>query len=155
MSQALAASPEGTVMGPVVEVRIVKIIDEHGIEIAIPSIARLANPIYVVISRDTECFVNGIHDHKEELRSSDEMFTSERGFNCSKETRAPNSIKETCASPPSNLVSDALFKKTVIPRGERKWITIHANPSTRKGLLTQVSKMITTMVRQHDQDERE
>ena len=44
---ALAANLEGTVMGPVLEVHIVKIIDGYGIEVAIPSIAkRFVNEIH-------------------------------------------------------------------------------------------------------------
>ena len=107
-----------------------------------------------VISRETERFVNEIHDHKEELRSSNELLTAERGSNSSKEICAPKSIKETCASPPSDPIGDYLFKKTITPRGERKWITIDVNPSTRSGLRTKVSKMLTKMVCQYDQDER-
>ena len=69
----MAAFPEGTIIGPVLEVRIVKILDEYGMEVAIPSIVRPVNTSYVVISRGTERFVNEIHDHKEELRSSSEL----------------------------------------------------------------------------------
>ena len=130
----MAASPEGTIIGPVLAVQVVKILD--GIGIAIPSIGKPAYSSYVVISRETERFVSEIHDHKEELRSSNELLTADRGFNSSKETFAFNNIKETCASPPSNPIGDSLFKKTVIPRGERKWITIDANLSPRNGLPT-------------------
>ena len=55
----------------------------------------------------------------------------------------------------SNPIIDSLFKKTFTPTGERKWITVTANPSPRKGLLTQVSKAITKNTSHHDQDERE
>ena len=83
--------------------------------------------------------MNDIHDHREELRSSDELLTAEKGS---------NSIGALNRG-------DSLFKKTVIPGGERKWITIEANPSPRDGLPTRVSKMFTKMVRHYDQDERE
>ena len=72
----MAAIPGGTTIGPVVEVRNVKIVEEHGIEIANPSIDKPANASYVVISRETKRFVDEIHDHKEELRSSDELLTA-------------------------------------------------------------------------------
>ena len=75
-----------------------KIIDGYGIDIAIPSIVILANTSYVVISRETERFVNENYDHKEELRSSSELLTAERGSISSKEICASNSKKETCAS---------------------------------------------------------
>ena len=100
-------------IGLVLDVRIVKILEEHGAE---PSIAKPANTCYVVVSRETECFVNEIHDHKEELRSSSELLTAfqksernephgeERGSNCVKETCAPKGYKETCANPLSNPI---------------------------------------------------
>ena len=57
--------------------------------------------------------------------------------------------------PSQQSLGDSLFKKTVIPRGDRKWITIDANPSPRSGLPTKVSKMVTKMVRHCDKDECE
>ena len=110
-----------------------------------------------MISTETERFVHEIHDHEEELRSSNELLTAERGSNRSEETCALNSIKETSANPLSNPIIGYLFKKkkTVIPKGERKLITVAANPSPRSGLPTKVSKMVTKMVRHYDQDERE
>ena len=50
-------------------------IDLYGIEVAIP----IANTSYVVLSRETERFVNEIHDHKQELRSSDELLPEVQG----------------------------------------------------------------------------
>ena len=102
----MAAIPEGTLFGPVLEVQVVKILDGYGTEIAIPSIDKPAYTSYFVISRETERFVNEIHDQKEELRSSNELLTAERGSNRSQETCALNSIKETCASLPSNPFGD-------------------------------------------------
>ena len=106
---------EGTIIGPVLEVQIVKILVGYGIEIAIPSIVKLANTFYVVKSRETERFVNETHDHKEGLRSRNELLTAERGS---------NSVKETCASSPSNLVGDSLIKK-VNENGLRLMRTLH------------------------------
>ena len=110
---------EGTIIGPVLEVQIVKILDGYGIEIAIPSIDNPVNTSYVVISTETQRFLNETHDHKD-LRSSDELLTAERGSNGSKETCAPNSSNDTAASPPSNPFGGSLLKRTVIPGGERK-----------------------------------
>ena len=78
-AQALAAIPEGTIIGPVLEVHVVKILDEYGTEVAIPSIANPTYTSYVVISREAERFVNEIHDQKEELRSSNELLTELQG----------------------------------------------------------------------------
>ena len=66
----LSAIPEGTTIGPVLEVHVVKVHDGYGTEVATQSTAKLRNTPYVVISRETERFVNEIHDHKQELRST-------------------------------------------------------------------------------------
>ena len=153
-SQVLTAVPEGTLIGPVLEIQNVKILDGSGIEVAIPSIANPPNS-YVVTSRETERFVNEIRDHKGELRSSGELLTAEKGSNRSQESGALNSIKETCASSPTNFVGDSLSKTTVLPGSERKLITVEANPFPRSGLPSKVSKMMTKMVRHYDQDECE
>ena len=91
-----------------------KKLDGCGLEVVIPSIANAVNTSYFVISRETKRFVNQIHDHMQELRSSNELLTAERGSN-SKETCALNSIKETWASFPSNLIG-AGFADTKIVR---------------------------------------
>ena len=75
-TRALATIPEGTILGPVVEVHIVKILDEYGKEVAFPSICRPKDTSCVVISIETERFVNEIHDHKQELRSSNELLAA-------------------------------------------------------------------------------
>ena len=59
-AQALAAIPEGTIIGPVWEVHIVKILDGRGIEVVIPSIANPMGTFYVVKCRETERFVKKI-----------------------------------------------------------------------------------------------
>ena len=75
-TQALSAIPEGTVVGQDAEVHVVKILDGFGIEVAIQSIANPELPTYVVISREEERFVNEIHDHRQELRSSNELLAN-------------------------------------------------------------------------------
>ena len=113
------------------------------------------NTSYVVISRETERFVNEIHDHKEELRSSNELLTVEKGSNSSQETGALNGIKETFVNPPSNPMGDSFFRKTVIPRSERKWITIEADPSPRGGFACKGIHNGHEDGSSYDQDERE
>ena len=49
------------------------ILDEYGFEVAIPSICKPWDTTYVVISTETERFANEIHDHKEEVKSSNEL----------------------------------------------------------------------------------
>ena len=108
---------------------------------SISSIANPANTSYVVISRESERFVNEIHDHKEELRFSTELPTtfqkSERREPDGEEKRS-DSIKETCAPQGnkeivrtlSNPIIDSSFKKTVIPTGEKKLIAVATNPGS-------------------------
>ena len=51
--------------------------------------------------------------------------------NCAKLV-LPKGNKETRANPLSNPIIDSLFKKTVIPTGERKWIAVGGQPFTKK-----------------------
>ena len=50
-AQAWAAIPDGTLVGPVLKVHVVKILDGYGIEVAIPSVAHPMKTSYVVTSR--------------------------------------------------------------------------------------------------------
>ena len=47
-----------------------KILDEHGVEVAIPSFCKPGDVTYVVISTETERFVNVIHTHEATTRFS-------------------------------------------------------------------------------------
>ena len=97
---------QGTIIGPVSEVHIVKN-DRYCNEIAIKSITNPEYTTYVVFSREEERFVNESHDHKQEIRSSSELLANlhELGRNEGKVTRshkqtwAAPSTKETSASP--------------------------------------------------------
>ena len=87
------------------EVHIVKILEGYGIEVAIPSIANPTISFYVVISRETDRFLNEIHDHKEELRSSNELRTDLQGSvknEPCEERKKSSGNKETCANSFSN-----------------------------------------------------
>ena len=53
-----------------------KILDGYGIEVAVQSIANPEYTTYVVKSRVEERFVNEIHDHSQELRSSNELLAN-------------------------------------------------------------------------------
>ena len=72
-AKPLGAFPAGTIIGPISEVHIVKILVEHGVEIAIPSIGKPGDVTCVVISRETERFVNGNHTHEAKTKSSREL----------------------------------------------------------------------------------
>ena len=51
----------------------------YGIKVAIPSIANSTYTSHIVISRETERFLNEIHDHIQELRFSSELLTELQG----------------------------------------------------------------------------
>ena len=156
---ALAAILEGTIIGRVLEVHVEKILDECGIEVSIPSIANPTHTPYVVISRETERFVNEIHDHKEELRSSHELLTELQGSGSSEsyeERKGSSSNKETCASPFSNPPQRAsLYTQRTVPTNEKKWKVIHAYSPDGGYSATAVSNIITQVLRHSDQEGRQ
>ena len=87
-------------MGPVIEVQIVKILDQYGLEIAIPSLNEREQTSYVMISRQKSRFVDEIHIPNATLRSSAEHLTeiqeSEGGMSC--EGKSNTGIQETGAT---------------------------------------------------------
>ena len=153
-TQALAA-PEGATIGPVLDFHIVEILDEYGIEIAIPLVADPKNSSYVVITRETERLVNEIHDHKKELRSSSELLADLQESGRSEvyeERTVTKSFKETCAGPLSLTPRKAsLFTKRTIPTCEKKWKVIHAHSPDGGHLAVSVSNML----RHFDQEGRQ
>ena len=74
-SRAFAAIPGGTIIGPVIEVQVVKIIDQYGLEIAISSPTDTQRTSYVVISRGKSRFVDEVHIPTADLRSSAELLS--------------------------------------------------------------------------------
>ena len=110
----------------------------------------------VVISSEAESFVNEIHDHKEEQRSSNELHTELQGSvesgPCEERKRRPSN-KETCANSFSNPPQRAsLYTQRTIPTNERKWKVIHAASPDQGHLET---KTVTNMLRHYDQEERQ
>ena len=171
-SRVFAAIPGRTVIGPVLKVQIVKIIGQRGFEIAIPSPHNHETTTHVMITRGTNRFVDEVHEHKVEFRPSTELLSAlqksegrescvEESNNCNMETCAHHFTsrygnKESCANNLSSLPNhSSMFKKTISPTNERKWVVIPANPSYVGALSIQVPKMVTRMVRHYDQEERE
>ena len=106
-TKALAAVPEGTTIGPVLEVHIVEILDGYGMEFAIQSFSNPENTSHVVIAREAERFVSEIHDHKQELRSCNELLADLQGSGRTEvyeERKVTKSFLETWASPRRKLV---------------------------------------------------
>ena len=165
---ALAAFATNTIIGPVLEVHTVKMHDGYALEVAIQLICRPKDTSYVVISRETERCVNEIHDHKAEVGSRNEMLEnlqeSERNepyeerkvTTRSKETWAAPSMKETRAGSLSLFLRKASQNtRRTIPTSEKIWKTIHTNVSQGRHLAVSISKTVSTMLRDFDQDERQ
>ena len=68
-SMFFAAILGRTIIGPVIEVQIVKILDLYGLELAIPSLNDRERTSYVMLSRGKNRFVDEIHIPIAELRS--------------------------------------------------------------------------------------
>ena len=100
-----------------------------------------------------------IHDHKQELRSSNEVLADLQESGRSEvyeERKVTNSFKETCAGP-LNLTPRKASQLTrrIIPTSEKKWKALHAHSPDGGHLAASVSKMVTTMLRHFDQEERQ
>ena len=144
-SRVSAAIPGGNVIGPAIEVRIVKILDQYGLEIASPSPHNHEKTSHVMITRGTNRFVDEVDDHKVELRPSTELLSAlqksegreycvEESNNRNKETCAPHvasrkSNKEACANNFSSSSSRSSFFQNSILTNDKKWVVIPANPS--------------------------
>ena len=100
-----------------------------------------------------------IHDHKQELRSSNEVLADLQESGRSEvyeERKVTNSFKETWAGP-LNLTprKASLLTRRIIPTSEKKWEALHAHSPDGGHLAASVSKMVTTMLRHFDQEERQ
>ena len=88
-------------IGPISEVHIVKILDEYGWKVALPSMCSPGDGTYVVISRETERYVNEIRIHDAEVRSSNELLEnlqeSKEGRSHYEKREVTSSHKETWA----------------------------------------------------------
>ena len=154
----LGTIPADSIIGPIEEVHIVKILEEDGVEAAIPSICKLWDVIYVMTSRETERFVNEIQIHEAKTRSRRKLLEN---FQESEETMsykqriAPDSA-ETRANF-VNLVPNkaSIYKSKNVPKDQEEWITIHTNPKRGSDLAIFIPKTVLSMLRHVDQDERE
>ena len=108
--------------------------------------------------------MNEIRDHKQELRSSNELLANlhESGRNeegketrSHKETWAAPSTKETGADPVILTPRASQFTNRTIDTNEKKSINIHAHSRYGGVLAVSVSKLATTMLRHYDLDERQ
>ena len=95
-----------------------------------------------------ERFVNDIHDHRQELRSSNELLVKlhesgrneEKSNQSHKETWAAPSTKKTSANPVILTPRESSFTKRNILTREKKWIVIHAHSRHGGDLTVSVSR---------------
>ena len=138
------------------------------VEVAIQSIANPENTSYVVITREAERLVNDIHDHKLELRSSDELLADlqESGRSEVFEERKSNQklqgnlgVSKHEGNYASPLIftprKASLFTRRSSPTSEKKWKVKHAHSPDGGHLAVSVAKMVTMMLRHFDQEERQ
>ena len=78
---------------PVLRVHVVITHDGYTIKVAIPSICKPEDTSHVVISRETERFVNQIYDHKAEVGSSTQLLGDLR----ESERKVTTGSKENCS----------------------------------------------------------
>ena len=142
----------------------VKNLDRYCIEVAIQSIANLKYTTYVVKSREEAFFVKEVHDHKQELRSSSELFANFHEPGRNEAGNVIRSHKETWAAPSTNETSAdfvifapiaSLFTTRTILMNDKKWIIINAHSRYGGHVAVSVSKMVTPMLRHFDQGERQ
>ena len=137
------------------------ILEECGIEVAIPSPSNPENTSYVVISRETERFVNEVHTHNTNIMSSKELLEhlqepEGKVATRFKETWADTSTLETRAgSVRLNPNKAPIFTRRTIPKHDKNWIVIRATSKYGGALAASISKTVTKTCRHFDQEERE
>ena len=140
-AKPLVTIPAGTIIGPISEVLVVKILDECGVEVAMPSICKPGDVTYVVRSRETERHVNEIHTDEQKNRSSGELLENlpdSKESMSYKQREVTTSPEETWVAPSIgetragfvNLVPNktSVYTRKTISRNEEKWITVPSNP---------------------------
>ena len=164
-----AAIPGGTIIGPVIEVQIVKILDRYGLEIASPSpMIQHGQPLLWYPDERVGSWMKFIFPmpNSDPVQNYSLNFRKQKEENLAwhsrrlQETGAAHVTSQTqgnlCGHSQRFSQPSVLFQtKNHSPTTERKWKVIPANSSYGGALPTAVSKMVTRMVRHYDQDERQ
>ena len=110
---------------------IVKILEEHGLQVAIPSISRPGGTTCVVMSRERDrafCEWNSQSQRRSQIQSP-------------ATTWAVASTEESRAAFLTLVPNKAsLYTRKIIPKNEKKWMTIHAHPRRGSDLAVSISK---------------
>ena len=145
-----------------------KILEQYGLEITIPSPNDRQRTPDVMIFRGKSRFVDEVHipmPNSDPVQNYSLNFRKQKEENLAWDSRKTGiqetgaarvtfqtSVKETCADTLSISPSQAtFFTPGTIPTTERKWKVTHANSSYGGALSIAVSKMVTRMVRHYDQ----
>ena len=148
-SRAFAVTPGGTLIGPVVEVQIVKVLDQYGLEIAIPSPNDAERSIFPMADSDPvqTCSMNFKNLEEESLAQDSQILASRRlvrpmfsSHTGNKGDLCEHSRHFSQPSVPSHAKNHSYERKKV-------------EGYSRQFL--QVSQMVTRMVHHYDQDERQ
>ena len=158
-SRIFAAIPGGTVIGPVIEVQIVKILEQYGLEIAIPSpndhvrTSHVVKSIFPMPYSDLvqNCPRNFKNQEEESLAKNRPILASRRLVQSMFQVfLATRKLAQRLLA---FLLQASLYTKRHIPTNERKWKVSHAHPPDGGDLAIAVSNVVTIMVRHYDQDE--
>ena len=112
-SRAFAAIPGGAIIG-VIEVQIVKILDQYGLEIAIPSPNGSQRTFCAMISRGRSRFVDEVHIPNPELRSNAELQKEENLAWLTRRLASRRPVRPMLQVKPA---SRRLVRTSLLPRG--------------------------------------
>ena len=155
-----AAIPGRTIIGPVLQVRIVQFLGTHGIEIYVPSATRPDRNSWVVICPGKNRFVDELRlkDPGHNPASTEllrETSIAKESGPCST-VLEQSRIEETRATQSKTSMVPVYYSKEVISVGERKWNDVPACESfKRDSLSAEISKLVMRFIHHYDQDERE
>ena len=135
-----------------------KVVDNCGFEIEIPSPSRENQSSWVLICRGISKFLSELHrqGRNHNVRSSELLKERGEAEGIARLSAETSSTEETRAKSFRNPLEPICFWKEIIPVNERKWISIPVNTSLRKDDLSAlICKMAMRMMRHRDQDERD
>ena len=168
-AKPLGTIPAGTIIGPISEVLVVKLLDECGVEVAMPSILQNLETCLTLRypGKPSAMWMKFTLTNKkprssgellENLRESKESmsYKQREATTGSEETWVAPSIGETRAGF-VNFVPNksSVYTRKTIPRNEENWIAVLSNPTRGSDLTIFIFETVTTMLRHFDQGERE
>ena len=176
-SLCLAMIPANTKIGPILNMRVSKVLCIHGIEVQIESLSKPQHCSRVLICKGIGRFVDELHHRDHNLNVPSSMLLRERKGPEHVErvseiasTRKPvrreriqkvlyrsrRRLGNRCESFRKPCPEPVCYRKKIVPMRDREWITIPAFDSCNKNYTSSaISKMVTRMLRHHDQDERD